>query len=563
MRVSRALSHGILLVVWVAVLSCAGPEPRFPGEAQAARGPCDDFDKDVERHWSKSTRIEVRAGILSVTGDYAHTLVERVVTKMDHITRDWVLMQESVCKDTIVRKITPPEVYTKVAACMRVALVSQRTLVEAMRSPNKEQVFKLDEAVLTIGRDNAECQKEAIYSAYAPRESDRVAIEAAREGRAGTAPLRTGRMGTSDLDVAQQALGEARAYARVADRAKWAEAVERGIAAARRAKEPKVLVDLLLSDSGRLIHLEAKYDAAMARSREAQELAEETRYEEGRGESYHNIGLVHAQLGRYPEALGWYQKAIAIREKVFGKDHPITAATYGNIAIVYHSQGKYPEALEWFWKDLAITEKVLGKDHPDTAASYNNIAVVYDDQGKYPEALELHHKALAITEKVLGKDHPDTATSYTNVADLYATRGEYREALELYQRALAVKEKVLGKDHPSAADSYLRIGSVYDSQGKYPEALEWHHKALAIFEKVFGKDHPSTATSYNNIAVVYEDQGRYREALELYQRALAIKEKVLGKDHPDTAWSYKRLGLLCTDQRHQPACDFLKQHPHR
>jgi hypothetical protein len=76
---------------------------------------------------------------------------------MDAVTRDWVMMQESVCKDTVVRKITPPEAYTKVAACMRVALVSQRTLIEAMRSPKKEQVFKLDEAIAGISRDNGEC----------------------------------------------------------------------------------------------------------------------------------------------------------------------------------------------------------------------------------------------------------------------------------------------------------------------------------------------------------------------------------------------------------------------
>jgi len=62
--------------------------------------------------------------------------------------------------------------------------------------------------------------------------------------------------------------------------------------------------------------------------------------------------------------------------------------TYNNIALVYDNQGEYPKALEWFQKALAICEKVLGKEHPDTAMTYNNIAMVYNNQGDYTKALE-------------------------------------------------------------------------------------------------------------------------------------------------------------------------------
>ena len=87
--------------------------------------------------------------------------------------------------------------------------------------------------------------------------------------------------GTSDLDVAQQALGRASAYQKVADGAKWAEALEKGIAAARRAKEPKALVILLSLDAERLASIEANYDASLERSREALRLAKQAGYEEG------------------------------------------------------------------------------------------------------------------------------------------------------------------------------------------------------------------------------------------------------------------------------------------
>ena len=85
------------------------------------------------------------------------------------------------------------------------------------------------------------------------------------------------------------------------------------------------------------------------------------------------------------------------------QQHPSTATSYNNIGLSYGNLGDYPKALEYHFKALAIREKVLGKEHPDTAMSYNNIAGVYDSQGDYPKALEYHFKALDIKEKVLGK----------------------------------------------------------------------------------------------------------------------------------------------------------------
>ena len=264
--------------------------------------------------------------------------------------------------------------------------------------------------------------------------------------------------------------------------------------------------------------------------------------------TYHNIAGVYTRQGEYSKALAWYQKALAFREKVLGKEHPDTATTYNNIAGVYNSQGEYSKALEWYQKALGIVEKVLGKEHPYTAATYNNIAEVYKNQGEYSKALEWFQKALAIHEKVLGTEHPDTATTYNNIALVYDHQGEYAKALEWYQKALAIREKVLGKEHPSTAATYNNIAAVYDSQGEYAKALEWYQKALAIKEKVLGKEHPDTATTYNNIAMVYDSQSDYSKALEWYQKALVIVEKVLGKEHPSTAATYNNIAAVYDNQ---------------
>ena len=88
-------------------------------------------------------------------------------------------------------------------------------------------------------------------------------------------------------------------------------------------------------------------------------------------------------------------------------------------------QGRYAEAEPLYKRALAIREKALGPDHPDVAG-LNNLAELYDKQGRYAEAEPLYKRALAIDEKALGPDHPDVATALNNLAELYRDAGPLR-----------------------------------------------------------------------------------------------------------------------------------------
>jgi tetratricopeptide (TPR) repeat protein len=66
-----------------------------------------------------------------------------------------------------------------------------------------------------------------------------------------------------------------------------------------------------------------------------------------------------------------------------------------NLANVYRNQGKYSEA-EWLLKRaLVIREKALGPNHPDIAHTLNILAGVYQAQRKYSEAEGLIKRVLA------------------------------------------------------------------------------------------------------------------------------------------------------------------------
>ena len=132
-----------------------------------------------------------------------------------------------------------------------------------------------------------------------------------------------------------------------------------------------------------------------------------------------------------------YKRALAIKEKALGQDHPSVAATLGNLANVYRAQGKYDDAESLSKRALAIYEKTFGADHPDVASTLNNLAVGYRDQGKYADAEELYKRALAIKEKALGPNHPDVAMALNNLAILFAGSGNSEDALDYSRKAAA------------------------------------------------------------------------------------------------------------------------------
>ena len=61
------------------------------------------------------------------------------------------------------------------------------------------------------------------------------------------------------------------------------------------------------------------------------------------------------------------------------------AATLNNLAVLYGKRGKYKDAEPLCKRALEIREKVLGSDHPDVAKQLNNLALLCQNQCKYEE----------------------------------------------------------------------------------------------------------------------------------------------------------------------------------
>ncbi len=182
-------------------------------------------------------------------------------------------------------------------------------------------------------------------------------------------------------------------------------------------------------------------------------------------------------------------------------------------------RGRYTEAEGLLEQALAIGESALGPEHPEVAASLNRLGSTRWDQGRYAEAQAIHERALAIRERALGSDHPDVAQSLQNLGHTHWEQGRYAEAQPLYERALLICERALGRDHPAVANALEGLGNAHYSQGWYDTAMPLYERSLAIRERALGSDDPHVAHSLNNIANIHWEEGRYAEARPRYARA--------------------------------------------
>ena len=81
-------------------------------------------------------------------------------------------------------------------------------------------------------------------------------------------------------------------------------------------------------------------------------------------------------------------------------------ASLGQLAGPLVSQGRYGAADPLYQRALGIRERTLGADHPDVAGTLNSIAGLRVSQGLYDDAEALHLRALRIRETAFGVDHP-------------------------------------------------------------------------------------------------------------------------------------------------------------
>jgi len=232
------------------------------------------------------------------------------------------------------------------------------------------------------------------------------------------------------------------------------------------------------------------------------------------------MGVVYDNLGLYPHPQLLQQKAMEIRQRVLGPEHPDTLKSASNLVDVLYHEGHYAEAEKLDRETLDIKRRVLGPEHPDALVSMQNLASVLADEGDYAEPEKLYRDTLDVQRRVLGPEHPDTLRSVHSLAVVLEREGHYAEAEKLDRETLDIKRRVLGPEHPDALGSMNNLANVLKLEGHYAEAEKLLRETTEVERRVLGQEHPNTAISTYNLGAVAAHRGRHDEALSLLRDAV-------------------------------------------
>jgi len=168
-----------------------------------------------------------------------------------------------------------------------------------------------------------------------------------------------------------------------------------------------------------------------------------------------DLGLALEGAGRFADAESAQTRAMEIRRKAYGPEHPDIATGLNNIGVLRYRAGRPADAVPMFRAAIAMWRQSLGETHPSVLAGLNNLGAALGEAGDLAAAEPVLREALRLRTQVLGERHADVASSHNNLAGLLRRRPNWSS-----DRALIVlghRERIIGPDHRISRESRARL----------------------------------------------------------------------------------------------------------
>ncbi|HET7931105.1 MAG TPA: tetratricopeptide repeat protein [Rhodanobacteraceae bacterium] len=317
-----------------------------------------------------------------------------------------------------------------------------------------------------------------------------------------------------------------------------------------------------------------------------------------------DVGQHFIEMARFDEAQELLQPALAIREKLLGKQSIGTADALVALATVRREKGQFKQAEAMLQRAIAIGETQRGVDDPKTIgyvlalaelfgatrtdktqlhqaeALYRRaatvlkqrhdpeLAMVLTRQGKVLDYLDqpgqaeavLRH-ALAVWKTTHAPDDPGVADILSPLANSILNQNrdlkhldqtQIAEAITLLHRAIAMLSSRLGPNNPEVLDRQSTLAGALASAGHPEKAEALYRKAIAGYKVVYGADSYRTGRQSLSFGFFLTHQKKYNEAEKVLRQATSNLEKTLGPDYLEVGWGYTFLGFVYRDTHRLP-----------
>ncbi len=203
---------------------------------------------------------------------------------------------------------------------------------------------------------------------------------------------------------------------------------------------------------------------------------------------------------------------------------PMSAQSLNNLAVLYQAQGRYAEAEPLYKRALAIREKALGPDHPDvgTLAQQPGRAVP-EPRAATPRPSRSTSARSRSARRRWAPTTPMSAPSLNNLAELYRAQGRYAEAEPLYQARARHPREGAGPRPPRCRHSAQQPGrAVSTPRAATPRPSRSTSARSRSARRRWGPTTPMSAQSLNNLAALYFVQRDWARAADFWRRSTGV-----------------------------------------
>jgi tetratricopeptide (TPR) repeat protein/tRNA A-37 threonylcarbamoyl transferase component Bud32 len=227
----------------------------------------------------------------------------------------------------------------------------------------------------------------------------------------------------------------------------------------------------------------------------------------------HAIGDSYRGMALYDRARSILEKAVEIRRRELGPEHPDTLASMASLVEATRSDEAIPLAEEVFER----RKTALGPNHPDTLASMESLGHKYYCYSRYDEAASTLEEALKRQTAVLGRNHLDTAMTMVDLAGVYATQQRHDLCIPLDEEVIKSQIAIDNPDDPMVLAAHRDLATMYWWTNRQDDARGIWEKVLPRQMARMGADHPMTLVTVKSLALEYRRIARYQDSIAKWE----------------------------------------------
>lgn len=239
--------------------------------------------------------------------------------------------------------------------------------------------------------------------------------------------------------------------------------------------------------------------------------------------TWDQMALVQRDRRDFRSALDAWNRAIAIRTRVHGPEHPEIARLLGQTGVPWMELGDLDRARQALEASLAMFTRTARPDAPDRWTPLNILADVEGRCGNMALNLDLLQEALRIVRFHYGEDSREAMTLRGNISVALSNLGDYDGARAIMQTLLPLAEAQYGPKSPRTLQLRLGLALAARNLGDTVTATRQLRELEAFVVANGGQPERLLSSALGQQAEILYWQKRDREALALNTRALQIE----------------------------------------